>query len=322
MMLLGGVATLLLIGLFGVVVVGLLTGAGWEAQLGGGPEDERPRLKERWSYGSGTVKAVRIPLEGIILRERRSGFLAPQYDRVESVLRQIRAAAADKAVRGILLEVESPGGVVGACDEIRNALLEFRKGGDRQVVVWIRGMAASGAYYISVAGDWIVAQPASLVGSIGVLLSALNWSALSEKIGITNVTIKSARYKDLLNPFREVEPEERQIVQRVVDSAHQMFMAAVAEGRGLEQSEVAALADGRIFVAEEAVRLGLVDEVGYWSTAYRRLRERIGVQRLKLIRYEGSAGVLQFLASAARGMAPWGWEGFMMEPRLMYLWSP
>jgi len=318
---LAGVGALALLGIVGMGILSFVLGSDWDLRARSYPEDERPRLRERWSYGSGTTKAVRIPLEGLIIRERKSGLLVPQFDRVDAVLRQVRAAAADMAVRGILLEVESPGGSVSACDEIREEIHRFREDGRRKVVVWVRGLAASGAYYISTEADWIVAQPASLVGSIGVLLSALNWRELSAKIGVTDVTVKSSRYKDLLNPFREVRPEELQMLQAVVDSAHEMFVRRVAEGRKLELAEVAQIADGRIVTARSAQELGLVDEVGYWSLAVKRLKDLLGIERLKVIRYEGSSGLLQLLAAAA-GHFPFSAAGITREPRLLFLWRP
>lgn len=319
--LLVGVAAFAMLGILGIGLLSVVFGSDWKLRAGGYPEDERPRLRERWSYGSGTAKAVRLPLEGLIIHERKSGLLVPQFDRVEAVLRQIRAAAADVAVRGMLLEVQSPGGSVSACDEIREQLHRFREDGRRKVVVWVRGLAASGAYYIASEADWIVAQPGSLVGSIGVLLSALNWSQLGEKIGVTDVTVKSGRYKDLLNPFRGVSPEELQMLQAVVDSAHEMFVRHVAVGRKLELARVARIADGRIVTARRAEELGLVDEVGYWPLAARRLRELLGIEGLKVIRYEGSGGLLQLLAAAGRGL-PFSSVEFTREPRLLFLWRP
>lgn len=322
MMLLGAVVTLVLVSLIGLGLGGFILGPSLEGGLGRWPEDEKPRLRERWSYGSGKVKAARIELAGVIMREVESGLFAAQYDRVEAVLRQIRAARSDGQVRGILLEVDSPGGEISACEEIRQALREFGgQGSGRKVVVWVRGVGASGAYYIATAGDWIVAEPSAVVGSIGVILSALNWKDLTQRIGVTNVTIKSGDYKDLLNPFREVQPEEQAMLQHVVDSLHERLVDAVAEGRGLGRDEVSRLADGRIFLAEEARELGMVDEVGYWSAAYKRLKDVLGVDELRLIRYEGARGMLGFLR-AMSDWSPFSAGRIMGEPRLLYLWTP
>ncbi len=291
------------------------------AQRGG--EDELPKLVEHWSYGKGRVKAARIALDGAIFRERGDGFFPARYDKVEFILRQIRAAQADEAVRAIILEVDSPGGAITPSDEIYRALLQFKKSnGQRKVVVFIRDLAASGGYYAAMAGDHLVAEPTAVVGSIGVIMSTLNWKGLSEKIGLTDVTIKSGANKDLLNPFHDVPPEQRALLQILIDSMYDQFVTIVSKGRKLDPATVKPLADGRIFTAVDALGLKLVDEIGYWDQALAATRKLTGASALRVIRYEEPAqfGLFNLFAEAR---APRLLNMTALEqPQFMYLWKP
>jgi len=286
-------------------------------------EDEVPKLIERWSCGHGRIKAARIALEGAIFRERGDGFFPARYDKVESILRQIRKAQADDAVHAIILEVDSPGGAITPSDEIYRALLQFKKSnGHRKVVVFVRDLAASGGYYVAMAGDRLVAEPTAVVGSIGVIMSTLNWKTLSEKIGLTDVTIKSGANKDLLNPFHDVPPEQRALLQALIDNMYGHFVNIVAYGRKLDPSVVKPLADGRIFTAVNARELKLVDEIGYWEQAVAAAQKLTNERALRVVRYEEPPqfGLFNLFAEARapRLVNPTALE----QPRLMYLWKP
>ncbi|MCX6996304.1 MAG: signal peptide peptidase SppA [Kiritimatiellaeota bacterium] len=308
---------------FGLIVSMALTNTPKPSFAQRGGEDEFPKLRERWSCGKGRVKAVRIALEGAIFRERGDGFFPARYDKVEAILRQVRAAQADDAVRAIILEVDSPGGAITPSDEIYRALLQFKKSdARRKVVVFIRDLAASGGYYIAMAGDHLVAEPTAVVGSIGVIMSSLNWKALSEKIGLTDVTIKSGANKDLLNPFHDVPPEQRALLQALIDNMYGQFLKIVSDGRKLEVAVVKPLADGRVFPADEAKNLKLVDELGYWDQAVTATKKLLGERTLRVVRYEEPAefGLFNLFAEAR---APKLINPVALErPQLMYLWKP
>ena len=284
-------------------------------------EDEFPQFNEKWSYGQGDVKVARIALTGVISRDPTGGFFSTM-DSTESVLRQVRAATQDAKVRAILLEVDSPGGVVTPSDEIYASLKKFRASrGDRRVVVFVRDLAASGAYYASMAADRIVAEPTAMVGSIGVIIQTLNWSVLTEKLGIEDTTIKSGANKDLLNPFRKVDPAHVEILQAVVDSAFNRFKGIVREGRHLDAAKLDPIADGRIFPAERALEQGLIDRIGYWDDAVAELEKTLGVSAVRIVRYQKSGGLLELLTEAR---APATLRSLLPErgPRMMYLWQP
>jgi len=286
------------------------------------PIDEFPDFTERWSFGDGELVVVRIPLEGLITRERGGGLFFPGVDRVQLVLHQIRAAENDERVRAILLEVNSPGGGVTASDEIHNALSRFRASApDRRILVFARDVAASGAYYAAMAGDWMIAEPTSIIGSIGVMIQTVNWRELSERIGVRDTTIRSGEAKDILNPFRDVSEQETRILQHLVDSMHQRFLRVVREGRALEEDALSRIADGRVMTAEDALTAGLIDEVGYWDDAVDRMAELLGVPAVRIIRYERRPDFSAWLMGARN---PLHLETVLEldRPRLLYLWRP
>ena len=291
-----------------------------------GGEDEYPRLNERWSYGKGRVKAVRIAVEGAIFRERIDGlFSSSRYDKVEDILRQIRAAQADDTVRAIILEVDSPGGAVTPSDEIYRALNEFKAStSTRKVVVFVRGLAASGGYYVSMAADRIIAEPTAVVGSIGVIMETYNFKVLSEKIGITDVTIKSGANKDLLNPFHDVSPEQRALMQKLIDDMYNRFLGIVIKGRASDDATMRPLADGRVFSADEALKLKLVDELGYFEKAIAATKKLLGEKTLRIVNYEQPSDFFSlFGASSGPQQLLHNLDPTRSERvRLLYLWKP
>ncbi len=288
-------------------------------------EDEYPKLKEIWSYGHGSVKAVRIPVTGVIMRENEGGFLRLSMDRVESILRQIRAAQNDSAVKAIILEVDSPGGSITPTDEIYQALNTFRASAKgRKVVVLIHGVAASGGYFIAMASDWIIAEPTAFIGSISVIIQTLNWKGLSDKIGVRDVTVKSGKNKDLLNPFQEVNPEQVAMLQAMVDSLHQFFVNIVKQSRPIKDAALQEMCDGRVFTAMDAQQRHMIDQLGYWSDAMAKTAQLLGQPTIKVIRYDERADLARWLAqlrSPPINVSLPGWMN-VEGPQLMYLWRP
>lgn len=175
-------------------------------------------------------------------------------------IRLLKLFREDKAIKAIVLRVESPGGVVGPSQEIYQ---EVRKTvPTKKVVASMGAVAASGGYYVAAAADGIVANPGTITGSIGVIMGYTNFEKLLEKIGLTPVVIKSGEYKDMASPTRKMTPQEEEALQYFVDQTHRQFVKAIAEGRGMDLSLVESLADGRIYTGEEAVTNGLVDRLG------------------------------------------------------------
>jgi len=303
------------------LLIGLASSGDKSIRSGENAEDEFPQYTERWSFGDGDVKVVRISVEGVIFRERKEGFFGKPYDKVESLLRQIRAARQDEDVRGIILEVSSPGGGLTSSDEIYHALKRFKESReDRKLIAFTRDMSASGGYYLSMPADWIIAEPTAIIGSIGVIMQTLNWQGLSERIGITDTTIKSGENKDILNPFHEVPPEQLALLQNIVDTFYDRFFDIVQTARGVSKEKLKSLADGRVVTAEDALENDLIDQIGYWEDAVSKTAELLGEESIRVVRYEHRPTFFEMFSihspiSLPSLSAP-------EAPRFMYLWKP
>lgn len=286
-------------------------------------EDEYPTFSETHSWGSGTTKVVRIAFSGILTRHLDAGIFG-HSDPVEATIRQIRAARQDKKVAAILFEVDSPGGEVTAADEIHRELTRFKESReDRVIIAHVRDLAASGGLYIALPADYIVAQPTATIGSIGVIMQTLNIQGLSEKLGVTDTTIKSGANKDLLNPFHPVDPEQRALLQATVDSMHDRFVQLVAESRKLPVKKVRPFADGRIFTAQEARDLRLIDAIGYWEDAVNETTRLLQVSKVRIVTYEDDTGFLARLFGARNPLPNLNAiVTAATSPRHLYLWRP
>jgi protease IV len=282
-------------------------------------EDAFPQLNETWSEGQGETKIVRISLSGIILLGSEPGLFGG-ISSTDLALRSIRRATMDEYVQGIILEIDSGGGGITASDIVYNELMRFKQSHpDRRIVVQCGDVAASGAYYVALAADKILAHPTTITGSLGVIMQTLNFRELAQHIGVRDVTIKSGDNKDLLNPFSEVSPEQVALLQEVIDSMHTRFKSLIAASRGLDDAAVDALADGRIFTADKALEHGLIDGIGYWSEAVETMNKLLGVEETIIFRYGPSFSWRQILRSATP-LRPRAWLDNMHTPRLLYQW--
>jgi protease-4 len=280
--------------------------------------DEEPSFDEIWSYGRGDAKAVRIDLTGIIMRGRRERLFGYEPDMVETALSQIRAATIDDEVRAILLEVDSPGGGVTPSDEIYAALKRFKNEDEKRVVVvFIRDLGASGAYYAAMAGDRIIAEPTAIVGSVGVIMQTLNIKRLGDMIGLQSVTIASGENKDMLNPLEEVDPVHVAMLQQLVDDMQERFASIVMDSRDLDSRD---LLDGRVFSAAQALEHRLIDGVGYFQDAVDTLTELLGEEDLYMVRYAETRGFFDSLIGARLPKLPD--LNTAESPRFLYLWKP
>ncbi len=283
-------------------------------------DDECPALDEIWSYGQGSNKVVRIPITGMIMLGD-SGSLFHSGSSAGMALNAIRRATLDKDVQAIILDIDSGGGGITASDIIYNALLNFKKSrSERRIVAICGDMAASGAYYIALAADHIIAHPTTITGSIGVLIQSVNFHELAMKHGIKDVTIKSGVNKDILNPLGDFTEQQQALMQSVVDSLYDRFVELVVKHRDLPETEVRTLADGRIFTSDEALRLGLIDETGYWNDAMIRTAELLDVNDIIVYRYE-TAFSLKALLKAATSIKTRAWFDLNRETRLEYRWK-
>jgi protease-4 len=192
------------------------------------------------------------------------------------IIEEIHQHLEDEGVKAIILRIDSPGGGVGPSQEIHREVLKVKT--RKKVVTSMGSVAASGGYYIACASDLIVANPGTITGSIGVLMEFTNIEELFKKIGIKGVVLKSGEHKDIGSPFREMTPEEKKILQAVIDNVHQQFIQAVADGRKMDPSKVAQIADGRILTGEQAKQAGLVDQIGNLQDAIDTTAKLVGIE--------------------------------------------
>ena len=192
------------------------------------------------------------------------------------IIEEIHQYLEDDGVKAIILRIDSPGGGVGPSQEIHREIVKVKE--KKKIVTSMGSVAASGGYYIACASDLIVANPGTITGSIGVLMEFTNIEELFKKIGIKGVVLKSGEHKDIGSPFREMAPEEKRIIQEVIDNVHQQFIKAVAEGRKMDRWKVTQIADGRILTGEQAKELGLVDQIGNLHDAIDATAKLVGIE--------------------------------------------
>lgn len=253
-------------------------------------------LSGREGLGLGEAVGI-VRVEGPIVAGRGTPFGGVTAAYSERVVEHLRKAGRDPSVRAVVLRVDSPGGSVVASDEIYHELLALKA--KKPIVVSMGETAASGGYYIACAADRIVANPATLTGSIGVIAMAPNVEELMGKIGVEMVVIKSGALKDEMSPFREMTKEERELWQRIINEAYEQFVEIVAQGRGMDVEVVRKLADGRVYTGRQAQDLGLVDELGNLPEAIDLAAELGGiVGRPRIVEYRRPPTLFEILMGA------------------------
>jgi protease-4 len=205
-----------------------------------------------------------VELEGMILE-------------VEDLIRDLKLYRENPQVKAVVIRINSPGGVVGPTQELHQALIRVREAG-KPVVASLGSVAASGGYYTAVAADRIFANPGTLTGSIGVIMQMANVESLFKKVGVDYVVVKAGRYKDLGNFSRPMTPEERRVLQTLLDDVHAQFIDAVAAGRKLDRADVVKFADGRVFSGTQAKDLRMIDTLGSFEDAINEAAKLAGLR--------------------------------------------
>jgi len=310
-----------MLGLAGVVIVSQF--ALHSLNLGHGSKLARareagPKLEECLLEDNDSQNKIAvITVDGIITEHEFDGSGNSMVDVIQA---QLDRARDDKHVKAVILKVDSPGGEVLASDEIYNAICAFqedeaddhgkpgRKG--KPVICSMGSLAASGGYYISSGCRWIVANELTITGSIGVIMHGWNYRGLMDKVGIAPMTFKSGKFKDMLSGERapsEIPPEERAMVQGLIDETYAKFTNVVADGRSqahaLNKKDGAALADnwldyadGRVVSGSQALDLGLVDELGDFDDTVDRALTIAKLKSANLIEYREHYDLSNFLS--------------------------
>ena len=291
-------------------------------------------LEEHTVEGRGDDKILLMDIAGFLTDDATSpgltiGSPPARVPLLVRVREELKKAAEDRKVRALVVKINSPGGTVTASDILYRELDLFRQRARIPIVALMMDVAASGGYYVALAADTVVAHPSTVTGSIGVIMVSFNAEGLMQKIGLTANTIKSGERKDMGSPFRALTPEERAIFQSVIDDLYGQFVAKVVDRRRIAAETARGLADGRIYSADQALRQGLIDQVGYVPDAIDVARRAAGLEAAKVVVYrrpreyratyyagaQGSASLLDGPLGSFAALAAGG-------PKFLYLWWP
>ncbi len=243
----------------------------------------------------GEDKIVLIPISGVISTDGSSGMpFGGEGVTSTQIVDYLQQAKSDDSIKGVILEINSGGGTVVATKEVEYAVKEVRK--KKPVVAWIREAGASGAYWIASASNKIVADQMSITGSIGVTSSYLEFSGLMQKYGIGYEELKAGKYKETGSPFKELNNEERKILQDKLDMIHKYFIDAVAENRNVPREKVEKLSTGIYYLGQEFYDEGLIDYLGGKELAVNVTEELAGIKEAKLVKFEKKKGLLDVLS--------------------------
>lgn len=290
-------------------------------------EDDGARL----GPGASAGKIALIDVTGLIIDAERKGIVARGENPVARFAEALRKAGKDTNVKAVIVRINSAGGTVTASDVMYRELKHFRGQSGKPVVVLMADVAASGGYYLSCAGDEVIAHPTTVTGSIGVIMQTFNFSAGMSRIGIKADAITSGPNKKVGTPFEPMPPEHRALLQGIVNEFYANFLAVVKENRtGLSEADLEWITDGRIVTGARAAEVGLIDRLGDLRDAFDAAKERAGVLRARLVKYHRP---LDYVGSAY-SEAPIGSPGASLielniaapplsdQVGFYYLWDP
>lgn len=246
-------------------------------------------LEEKVIEGEGRPKLLILDIAGFISEKEPDGsrLAGEKPSDVSRVKEALRKAEKDEDIAGVILRINSPGGTVAASDIIYHEIKSFKNRKKVPVYACITGLGTSGAYYIATASDQITAHPASLTGSIGVILLTFNLEGLFGKVGITENSIKSGAKKDIMSPFRASTPEELRIMQDIIDHFAGRFLDVIMARKNnrLERKELEKLADGRVYTAEQALASKLIDRTEYLDDTISEMKRTLEIGEARVVSY-------------------------------------
>lgn len=260
------------------------------------PTDKRIK-GERWAKD----KIAILYIDGIILGGRKDeGIFSSRITTSDEVVEILKDIKKDKDIKAVVIRLNSPGGSIAAAQEIFDEIIKLKKDG-RKIVASFADIATSGAYYVSLACDQIIANPGTLTGSIGVIMEIHNMEELLKKIGIDFEIIKSGKYKDIGIPTRKLKKDEREILQNLLDDVYDQFISEVSRSRKMKISDVKKIADGRVFTGRQAKELKLIDKLGNFEYAIKTAMTLAKIKGdVKIIEYKDDISPLRELFGAFR----------------------
>lgn len=217
-------------------------------------------------------KVAVIGLEGVIFDSFHAKSAFKSALNVASVRKELEKALDDSHTKAVLLRMNSPGGTVAASQELYQIVAKLRAKG-KPVVVSMSDTCASGCYYIASAADYIVANPGTITGSIGVISSSLNIKGLLDKLGIVDQTFKAGKFKDMGSPSRTLSEDEKKVLNALLQDSYDQFLTDIVKGRGMDRAKLEELAQGLIYTGRQALAVGLVDELGSYDDSKLRVRK-------------------------------------------------
>lgn len=236
-----------------------------------------------------------IPIKGAITADSDSSFLSAGGASSSEIVSALREAASTESIKAIVLEIDSPGGAPVASHEIVQAVRSAKQ--NKTVVAWIRESGASGAYWVASSSDYIVADPLSMTGSIGVTGSYLDFNGFLENHNITYTQLKAGEFKEAGNPLAPLSESERQSMQRKIDLMHDYFVNDVKKNRNLSDEVIRNVKEGDVYLGMEALNLGLIDELGSKKQVESYITSKTGVKDFKYFYFEKKKGLLEELTS-------------------------
>jgi protease-4 len=236
-------------------------------------------LKEFTLEGSGKDKILLIPVNGLISDMPKKGLIHTSASLVEQIVSQINKAEKDKQIKAVLFKINSPGGTITASDLLYHEISSFKERTGTKITVSMMDVATSGAYYISLPADLIMAHPTTVTGSVGVIYLQPKVGGLMDKIGLGVDVKKYGKNKDMGSPFRDSSEEEQKLMQKAVNDFGERFIRLVQKHRKPERQALSEISTARVFLAEEALKLGLVDKIGYLSDAVKESKMLAGISK-------------------------------------------
>lgn len=256
--------------------------------------------------GFSSGKIAIIDIQGVLYNSTPKGFFKAGENPLAALHERLDRAEKDNAVKGIILRLNTPGGTVTASDAMYREIMRFKKQTGKPVIILMMDVAASGGYYIACAGDHIVAYPSTITGSIGVIMQLVSIDGLLSRVGVDATAITSGKNKDIASPFKKMTPEQRQILQNMVNDFYSSFRTLVKNARPkIPADKLDTATDGRIFTGKQALQIGLVDQLGDLHDAFNTAKKLTSIKSGKLVLYHRAGNTINSLYQAgATGNIP------------------
>lgn len=261
--------------IFIVLAIFLIPGCAPKIKLFAAPSTDP--LKEFVIQDDGDGKVALIHLTGFLTTQPSQGILRPKPSPVQELVSALQLAEKDEEVRGVVIAIDSPGGTTTASDIIYHELMAFKQRTAKKIVVTMLDVAASGGYYAALSADWIMAHPTTVTGSVGVIFLRPKLHGLMDKIGVDVEVSKSGRDKDMGSPFRPTTSDEQALFQSIIDDYAYRFHGLVAKHRKLSATNMAMVQTARVFTANQAKAVGLIDQIGYMQDSFAKAKQLSGL---------------------------------------------